>query len=1464
MKQILLIISLIICGLTNHIYGQVAIPYYNSFDNPNDTIGWTHYAISGSDDWEIGIPTNYYFSSAYSFPNAWVTDLDNNYAGYSERVLETPFFNLTDTTSDYALSFFQKRHSRSSGAYFYLEYSDDNGSTWQLLDDVNAQKKNWQGSFGFSGNYYSSFQHSAIDLSFIQGQDSVKFRFRFVSNYANGEGWMIDNFSIDEEYFNIYAVQGDSIFVSQHCLDFKVKSTLGFYNQYSDYVYNKTNYYFSADPFLDSLATLIATKSSNINWTVSNWTQNINILPNLNVGYYYIIYEHDALDTLQENVETDNIGYAVLKIDSVFNTPYVEDFENSFEPWKPELSLPGQCLVWQFGEGYRHHLEDAHSGTKAWHTSKSISCSSGTQYVKSNFIDLTTDTGNLVLNLWYKSHIDGNSYSIEYSNDCENYWNNLYTFPACREDDWDFINVSLNSLSSNNNIKFRIKYNASYLKPEGIIFDDVYIGTIKPDLSIERDKSNRFTPTSLNSDTLKYYINNSGLSTTPQTITAFYWSNDSILDGTDVLLGTKQEQSLSDTARVWTSFAYSKPTTSIGKYYIFYILDTANAVAEMREYNNTGYFTIYQESSVTSPYFNDFESQVSGWRHNASLGVDDWQWTTPNGPLLDSTFSGTKAWVTNDTGLVSPMSRMHLYSPVFDLSALTNPVLEFDMKLHSHPSCHCFEGKMNMSYSIDGGSTWVVLDTTTQSYNRWYYPMEYGSGIDKNYYIPNYTEILFDLSERAFTAFNQYNSRDVQRNTRYILDLGFLSGIQNVQFRFNLATLINNSQSPNYPVEGALIDNFTIRESFVDLNVDYKKSLMISSNAQKVKFFMQIKNQGNYISLPSTTNYYVSSDTILDGSDYYLGQVSVPEIRPDMYFYVNQAFNAPGNLSNYQYLLYVLDSSNTNSESNETNNVGYWQLALDSINNYPYFNDFNDTIIDGWHQYSIGPYNTNIGNYRLRNIVAPGEPLYQTAVKSGEWFTERVPSGSWNQPPYFYLETPAFNFSSIDSIFLSFDLMCTGRTSSSDKDGGNFHFSVDGGNTWTVLTSSFGQAYNWYNYSNLNDLDNEPGWSGPPTGYAIAVLDSTTFDASFLKGEANVVFRFKYKSNWEYYGGGTVQGMRVDNFKVEGFTVDYIANDTMVLVNATLTQPDFTINYSVTNSGQTNGRVTTTKFYWSNDSIFDANDSLIHAITESAISSGATYNSSATITYPTPITQTEYYLFYITDGDSNLVETNEFNNHGSYKIAFSSYPNYYANIEWDSINALTSQPSFNVSYSIINSGSSDGVNSSTTFFWSADSIFDAGDQNIHTVNEVPILSGDTLISTISITYPTPITQAIYYLFYSADNNDDIMEINEGDNIGVFKIIFDPLNSISNFPLFGNINMYVDENYLIVMTPTNLSENSFSMKMINANGQIVYYSDIDLYEGRNKFILPNNLSGGIYLICLQNREGILTRKTLIQN
>ncbi len=1111
---------------------QVSVPYINNFYGENDTIGWTHYATSGTDDWQFGVPDKEYFTAAYTDTNAWVTNLTGSYALNSFRYLETPAFDLTDTTVNYMLSFYHKRQTDSGSPGVQFQYSIDGGQDWSVLNAL--PNLSWQSS-GFSENYYDSFNQSKVRLRSLQGNPDVRFRFSY-ANGGGGDGWMIDDFSITEEYYDIVAGVGDTTEISVHCPEFVITAPFEYVHPYNyESVSNTTRYYLSNDQNLDAGDILI---HEGVGFE-SDVTIETPVLPAS--GTYYIVFEHDVLDTLEEADETNNISYTTLIVKPVFATSYIATFENEEYPWESYSHYPIGGLAWRQGAGYFHHVDNAHTGSQAW-----FAIEPGLlQYAESPHLDLSTDPGNQVISLWYKHEIPGSTFLLQYSLGCSEHWEYIelgtlsgdLNLSDVREGRWDFVNIPIDFINEFDDVRFRVEYTGD--GSAGIIFDDVFVGKARCDLSVEREKRNRFTSVASSQETLKYYLNNSGSVQAEMSVSKFYWSTDSILDGSDILLGVQTEPVLDDTARVWTNFIYTKPTSISGKYYIFYSLDSENTLDEMREYDNVDYFVIYQQPIKALPYINDFESEIDEWYHVATLGSDDWVWTIPNKDFLDSAFSGQRAWLTKETGMITPLSRMHLYTPVFDLSTVTNPVIEFDMNIHADPYCPCTSSALNMSYSIDGGATWIVLDTTNHSFNRWYYRMDYDQGMDVEYYQPGSTIKMFDFLERAFANSLMYNGRDCDRNTHYVTDLEFLGHQKRVQFRFNLASFYNhNVDIYTSTDEGAMIDNFTIRDAFVDLKVNYKQALMLSSVSNEFRLNMKIKNDGNYISEPTTVKYYLSSDSLLTEADVQFSQQTIPAIRPDFHYYMNISAGGPS-MGQFGYVLYKLDAADTNLESDEMNNIGYWPLALDSIDSYPYFNDFNGDIIDGWTQYSNGGF-TESNSYRFRHKTMPAEWLYD-GVQSGEWFNDRMLSyHPLNYYPTFYLESPSFDFSWSENILMSFKLLCTGHNSSGSMgQGGNLQYSINGGNTWSVLTEDLGSAYNWYNNEQLVNLNNEPGWAHVNDNLT---LDSTAFDLSFLSGQSHVVFRFKYRSNHQYWDGNG-QGMRLDDFRIEANEIPHSVNE---------------------------------------------------------------------------------------------------------------------------------------------------------------------------------------------------------------------------------------------------------------------------------------------------------------------------------
>ena len=118
---------------------------------------------------------------------------------------------------------------------------------------------------------------------------------------------------------------------------------------------------------------------------------------------------------------------------------------------------------------------------------------------------------------------------------------------------------------------------------------------------------------------------------------------------------------------------------------------------------------------ITSyPYLEDFESNDGYWY---SRGVNNtWEWGAPANTIIDKAANGANAWVTNLTGNHANSELSYLYSPCFDLSSLTQPVLSFSHIFRMEDDCNCdFHW---VEYSLDD-ITWIKLGAAGSGTN-WY------------------------------------------------------------------------------------------------------------------------------------------------------------------------------------------------------------------------------------------------------------------------------------------------------------------------------------------------------------------------------------------------------------------------------------------------------------------------------------------------------------------------------------------------------------------------------------------------------------------------------------------------------------------------------------------------------------------------------------------------------------------------
>lgn len=118
-------------------------------------------------------------------------------------------------------------------------------------------------------------------------------------------------------------------------------------------------------------------------------------------------------------------------------------------------------------------------------------------------------------------------------------------------------------------------------------------------------------------------------------------------------------------------------------------------------------YRVYNSPVInTYPYLQTFESDNGGFFTSSTYS--SWVWGTTDGvsrSTVNRAANGTKAWFTNLAGLYKPNEESYLYSPCFNLSGLTNPVLSFShiSRQEDNIDVHTLE------YTTNNGVTWQRL-----------------------------------------------------------------------------------------------------------------------------------------------------------------------------------------------------------------------------------------------------------------------------------------------------------------------------------------------------------------------------------------------------------------------------------------------------------------------------------------------------------------------------------------------------------------------------------------------------------------------------------------------------------------------------------------------------------------------------------------------------------------------------------
>lgn len=183
------------------------------------------------------------------------------------------------------------------------------------------------------------------------------------------------------------------------------------------------------------------------------------------------------------------------------------------------------------------------------------------------------------------------------------------------------------------------------------------------------------------------------------------------------------------------------------------------------------------------------------------------------------------------------------------------------------------------------------------------------------------------------------------------------------------------------------------------------------------------------------------------------------------------------------------------------------------ISTFPYLQNWESGDEQGWVSY--GASSTWELGYPDGAVI--NEPPTATPSSQYSWLTGDTENYVDNEVSY--LESPCFDMTSLVIPYIEFDIWWY---TEDFWDGMIMQYSTDGGTTWATL-GDLGTGENWYtgicySHSYFN------AWEGYGPGWLTAHQD-----VSFLAGESDVKFRFKFAAD----GIFNFDGIGIDNFRLQ-------------------------------------------------------------------------------------------------------------------------------------------------------------------------------------------------------------------------------------------------------------------------------------------------------------------------------------------